>query len=112
MVVDTYIPERGDLVWVNFNPQKGHEQSGKRPAIILSPAVYNKKTGLALMCPITPQIKGYPFEVVISENKINGVIIADQIKSLDWRERKVKFIQKIQKALLIEVQEKLICLIK
>ncbi|MCX6799932.1 MAG: endoribonuclease MazF [Candidatus Falkowbacteria bacterium] len=112
MVINNYIPDRGDLVWVNFNPQRGHEQSGKRPALVLSPLEYNKKTGLALMCPITSQIKGYPFEVIIKEKKIVGAIIADQVRSLDWQERRVKFIQKIKSEALNETQEKLCCLLK
>lgn len=88
-----YIPERGDVVWINFNPQAGHEQAGKRPAFVLSPASYNRKVGLALLCPITNKIKGYPFEVNIPEGlKITGTILSDQIKSLDWQARDVDFI--------------------
>jgi len=83
-----YIPDRGDIVWLEFNPQAGHEQAGLRPALVISPAAYNSLVGLALMCPITSKIKGYPFEVLIPKKfKINGAILADQIKSLDWRTR-------------------------
>jgi len=90
-----YVPERGDLVWLNFTPQSGHEQAGKRPAIVLSPKAYNQKVGLALFCPITSKIKGYPFEVQLSTtSKVKGVILADQIKSLDWKNRQATFIQK------------------
>jgi len=88
MVSSNYVPERGDIVWLNFDPQAGHEQAGKRPAVVLSPRAYNQKVGLALFCPITNQRKGYPFEVNIPEGlEIGGVILSDQIKSLDWRSR-------------------------
>ncbi|MBN2430236.1 MAG: endoribonuclease MazF [Acidobacteria bacterium] len=81
-----YVPERGDLVWIDFNPQAGHEQAGRRPAVILSPAAYNGKVGLVLLCPVTREIKGYPFEVRIPEGYfVTGVVLADQVKSLDWR---------------------------
>lgn len=85
MVDNAYVPRRGDIVWIDFNPQKGHEHTGRRPAIVLSPEAYNKKVGLALFCPITRQVKGYPFEVMLPpELSVSGVILADQIKSLDW----------------------------
>ena len=84
-MVKRYIPERGDLVWLNFTPQAGHEQAGPRPAVVLSPSGYNGKTGLMLCCPITSRVKGYPFEVAVEGvTGITGVILADQIKSLDW----------------------------
>jgi len=83
-----YVPDRGDVVWITFNPQAGHEQSGRRPAVVLSPKAYNGKVGLALLCPITSQIKGYPFEVAIPDGlPVNGVILSDQVKSLDWKAR-------------------------
>jgi mRNA interferase MazF len=83
-----YIPERGDVVWITFNPQARHGQSGRRPAVVLSPKSYNGKVGLALLCPVTSQIKGYPFEVVIPDGlPVNGVILSDQVKSLDWKAR-------------------------
>ena len=107
MVTKNYNPEKGDLVWLNFTPQSGHEQAGKRPAVVLSPAKYNKKTGLLIACPITSKIKGYPFEIIVSGKKISGAILADQIKSLDWRSRKASFIEKIQEASYFELQEKL-----
>ena len=92
MVVD-YIPERGDAIWLVFDPQAGHEQAGRRPAIVLSPKAYNAKASLCLVCPITTRVKGYPFEVAIPANiPIQGVILSDQIKSLDWRARKSEFI--------------------
>ncbi len=87
-MVKRYVPERGDVVWLNFTPQAGHEQAGHRPAVVLSPAAYNGKTGLMLCCPITSQIKGYPFEVPLdSAGGVQGVILSDQVKSLDWRAR-------------------------
>ena len=82
-----YVPDAGDIVWLQFNPQAGHEQSGHRPAVVLSPAAYNSRTGLLLCCPMSTQIKGYPFEVRIAGNK-PGVVLADQVKCLDWRVRK------------------------
>ena len=82
------VPDRGDAVWIDFNPQAGREQAGRRPAIVLSPAAYNGKVGLALLCPVTSQAKGYPFEVAIPDGLgVAGVILADQVKSLDWRRR-------------------------
>jgi mRNA interferase MazF len=84
----TYVPERGDVVWITFNPQAGHEQAGRRPAVVLSPKAYNGKVGLALLCPITSQKKGYPFEVALPEGlPIGGVILSDQVKNLDWKAR-------------------------
>ncbi len=87
-----YIPERGDVVFISLNPQAGHEQTGRRPALVLSPSGYNCKVGLALLCPITNQIKGYPFEVALPENLVvTGAILSDQLKSLDWRARRATF---------------------
>jgi len=95
-VARRYVPARGDVVWITFNPQAGHEQAGRRPALVLSPSSYNGKVGLAILCPITSQVKGYPFEVAIpSGSKLSGVILADQVKSLDWRIRKAEFICKL-----------------
>ena len=103
-----YIPNRGDIVWITFNPQAGHEQAGRRPALVLSPAVYNGKVSLAILCPITSQIKNYPFEVLIPEGlKIGGVILSDQIKSLDWKVRQAEFVCKLPTATLDEVLQKL-----
>ena len=91
-----YVPVRGDIVWINFNPQSGHEQKGRRPALVLSPEDYNKKVGLAIFCPVTNQVKGYPFEVLIPEKmKVLGVILADQVKSLDWKTRNTELICRI-----------------
>ena len=107
-----YVPERGDIVWLEFSPQVGSEQRGKRPAFVLSLKSYNNKVGLGLFCPITSSIKGYPFEVPLPEGgKISGVILVDQIKNLDWRVRRTAFIQRTAKPLYDEVLAKLITLI-
>jgi mRNA interferase MazF len=111
MVLKNYIPERGDIVWLDFTPQTGHEQQEKRPAVVLSPQVYNKKAGLALFCPMTTQQKGYPFEVKIETGKINGVVLADQIKSLDWRQRGAEFILRVTDNEINEIIKKLNTLI-
>lgn len=88
----SFIPKRGNIVWIDFDPQSGHEQAGRRPALVVSPAAYNEKVGLALLCPITSQVKGYPFEVAIPKGLgVSGVILADQIKNLDWQSREAEF---------------------
>ncbi|MFH0811749.1 MAG: endoribonuclease MazF [Pseudomonadota bacterium] len=108
-----YIPNRGDIVWITFNPQAGHEQAGRRPALVLSPAAYNGKVGLAILCPITSQIKSYPFEVLIPEGlKISGAILSDQVKNLDWKARQAELVCKLPKATLDEVLQKLSTLIR
>ena len=107
MVKKKYIPGRGDIVWLNFNPQTGHEQKGKRPAMVVSPKEYNEKTGLGLFCPVTSAVKNYPFEVKIKSEKINGVVLSDQIKSLDWETRKIEFIVKETSEKVDEVIEKI-----
>jgi mRNA interferase MazF len=95
-VARRYVPDRGDVVWLEFSPQAGHEQAGRRPAVVVSPAGYNAKVGLALFCPITSQTKGYPFEVELpSDLHVSGVALADQLKSLDWRARKAKRFDKL-----------------
>ena len=110
--IPDYIPERGDIVWVAFNPQAGREQAGRRPALVLSPAAYNRKVGLAILCPITSQIKGYPFEVLIPPKmKISGVILSDQIKSLDWKARQAELICRLPESALNEVLQKLLTLL-
>ncbi|HBT19941.1 MAG TPA: endoribonuclease MazF [Peptococcaceae bacterium] len=107
-----YVPDRGDIVWLQFNPQAGHEQAGLRPAIVISPKAYNGKTGLALMCPITSKTKGYPFEAEQPENlDISGVILADQIKSLDWRARSAQFVCKAPVCVIEEVLSKITVLL-
>ncbi len=108
----TYIPNNSDIIWITFNPQTGHEQAGRRPALVLSPTAYNGKVGLAILCPITSQIKGYPFEVLIPDNlKISGAILSDQVKSLDWKARQAEFICKLPFPTFNEVIQKLSTLI-
>ena len=107
-----YVPERGDIVWLQFNPQAGNKQSGIRPALVISPRSYNSKVGLALFCPITAKIKGYPFEVDIPEkSKASGTILSDQIKSLDWRVRNSKKIERVPDEVIQEVLAKIESLI-
>lgn len=108
MVASKYIPDRGDIVWLSFAPQTGREQSGRRPAITLSPKKYNAVSELAIFCPITNQVKNYNFEVLIpDECKTNGCVLADHVKSLDWIEREAKFIEKIPTYALDDVIEKI-----
>lgn len=103
-----YIPDRGDVVWIDLDPQAGHEQAGHRPALVLSPAAYNGKVGLMLCCPITTQIKGYPFEVVVQgSGSVRGVILADQVKSLDWQVRNARKKGTVSKPVLEETLQKL-----
>jgi len=103
-----YIPEQGDAVWINMNHQAGHEQAGRRPAIVLSPSSYNSKVGLAIFCPLTNQIKGYPFEVIIPSGlKVTGAVLSDQVKSLDWKIRNTEFYDKVPDTVIIEIFKKL-----
>lgn len=105
-------PDRGDLVWLEFDPQAGHEQAGKRPALVLSPRAYNAKVGLALFCPVTSRLKGYPFEVVLpADLGISGVVLSDQVKSLDWRARRSKRAGRAPAATVDEVLAKLAALL-
>ena len=107
-----WIPERGDIVWITMNPTVGHEQSGRRPALVLSPASYNGKVRLAILCPITSQAKGYPFEVAIPGGlAVEGVVLSDQAKSLDWSERGAEFACRVPSAITAEVLRKLIPLL-
>lgn len=93
MVTEEYIPQRGDVVWITLNPQFGHEQAWRRPVIVLSPRAYNGRVGLGIFCPITNQVKGYPFEVKIPGGlPVTGSILSDQVKSLDWRARRAELI--------------------
>jgi mRNA interferase MazF len=103
-----YTPEQGDIVWLTLNPQKGHEQSGRRPAVVLSPSSYNSKVGLALFCPITSKKKGYPFEVKLPDKcSIQGVILVDQVKSFDWRLRYAEYICSMSPSILKDISKKL-----
>jgi len=105
-----YVPDTGDIVWLQFTPQAGHEQAGHRPAVVLSPAAYNGKTGLMLCCPMTTRIKGYPFEVSIS-GKSPSVVLADQVKSLNWRARGVLYKGKASPTELAAIRAKVKALI-
>lgn len=105
-----FVPDAGDIVWPQFDPQAGHEQAGHRPALVLSPAAYNGKTGLMLCCPMTTQIKGYPFEVRIAGDT-ESAVLADQVKSLDWRARRAKLKGRISAAELAEVRAKVMALV-
>jgi mRNA interferase MazF len=108
----TYVPQRGDLVWIDFDPQAGHEQSGRRPALVLSPASYNRRVELGIFCPVTSQAKGYAWEVPIPAGLgITGVILADQIKSLDWKSRRTLFADKLPRDTLDEVLDKILAVI-
>lgn len=122
---DRYVPERGDAVWLNFDPQAGHhpkgtssralgaEQAGQRPALVLSPKAYNQKVGLALLCPVTSQIKGYPFEVSLPEQlDVHGVVLADQVRSLDWRRREAERIEAVPEAVVRDVIAKIQTLLR
>ena len=104
MVGKKYVPRKGDMVWIDFTPQSGHEQAGKRPELVVSPRAYNKKVGLALLCPITSKIKGYPFEVDLPDRDgVKGVILADQIKSMDWRARHASFASSVPQQVVKQV---------
>lgn len=105
-------PDRGDIVWITLSPQAGHEQAGRRPALVLSPFSYNQRVGLAVVCPVTSHVKGYPFEVVLpSGGTVQGVILADQLKSLDWRARRSEFAERVTPEVLSEVLAKVATLV-
>jgi mRNA interferase MazF len=107
-----YVPQCGDAVWITLNPQSGHEQAGRRPAVVLSPQNYNGKVGLAILCPITNQIKGYPFEVLLPAGlPVAGAILSDQVKSLDWRARNAELICALPNETISEVLQKLVTLL-
>ncbi|MYA64343.1 MAG: endoribonuclease MazF [Gemmatimonadetes bacterium] len=108
MVGPATVPDAGDLVWLSFSPQAGHEMSGRRPALVLSPRSYNEKTGLALACPVTSRSKGYPFEVHLpAGGSITGVVLADQVKCLDWRARRAELASRASPRTVGEVLSKL-----
>jgi len=109
-VARRYLPEAGDIVWLHFTPQAGHEQAGHRPALVISPAAYNGRTNLMICCPITTQVKGYPFEVVMAGSR-PSVVLADQVKSLDWVVRKAKYKGKATPTVLADVRTKIIALV-
>jgi mRNA interferase MazF len=102
-----YVPDRGDVVWLEFDPQAGHEQAGHRPAVVLSPRAYNLKSGLALFCPITSRVKGYPFEVTVPEDfQVQGAVLCDQLKSLDWKARRSRLVAKLPNPIIDDVLAK------
>ncbi len=105
-----YVPDRGDIIWIDFDPQAGREQARRRPALVLSPKAYNRKTSLCVLCPMTSRIKGYPFEVVVSESEPSAVL-ADQVKSLDWKVRRAKKKGRAEEGVLDEVTGKVAALI-
>ena len=108
----SYVPSRGDLVWLQFNPQAGHEQAGHRPALVISPNSYNRRVGLALCCPVTSQVKGYPFEVLLPAGLgVEGAVLSDQLKSLDWRVRKARRIATAPADVLEETVGKILALV-
>lgn len=108
----SWVPDRGDLIWLTFVPQAGREQSGRRPALVLSPAIYNGKTNLAVVCPITSHVKGYPFEVSLpSGGPIEGCVLADHIKNVDWSAREVKLIGRVRGDLLTQILDRISALL-
>ena len=112
MVARGYVPDAGDVVWVDFVPQVGHEQAGRRPAVILSPRIYNERAGLAVVCPVTSHVKNYPFEVQLpAGSKVRGAILADQLKSVDWRQRRAEKFGRVSAAILTEVRQRVAALI-
>jgi mRNA interferase MazF len=103
-----YVPERGDVVWISLDPQAGHEQRGRRPALVVSPRAYNGRVGLALLCPITNQVKGYPFEVALPGGlPVTGVVLADQVKNLDWKAGQCAHIYTVSEQIVVQVLRRL-----
>ena len=108
MVARRYVPDAGDLIWLTFDPHAGHEQRGRRPALILSPRAYNEKARLAIACPVTSHAKGYPFEVALPEDgAVTGVVLSDHVKNLDWQARRVEFAAAAPVEVLADVRERL-----
>jgi len=110
-VKPSYVPDAGDVVWLEFDPQAGHEQAGRRPALVLSPARYNGLRGMMICCPMSSRIKGYAFEVVVSANP-PSVVLADQVKNLDWRARRAVFRNAVSPDVLADVQAKIRSLLR
>lgn len=107
-----FVPDSGDIIWLSFDNKSGHEQSGRRPAVVLSAASYNKKSGLAVCCPVTSQIKGYPFEVIVKSVKVSGAVLSDQIRSLDWRARNSEYAGSVTENCLREIRLKIAALLQ
>ena len=111
-MIAAYVPDRGDLVWLEFTPQTGSKQAGRCPALVISPKAYNAKVGLAFFCPVTSRVNGYPFEAVLPEGSgVIGVVLADQLKSLDWRARKAKLIERASSEVLAMVTARILPLL-
>lgn len=103
-----YVPDRGHAIWLTFDPQAGHEQAGRRPALVLTPAAYNRRIGLLLACPVTSHVKGYPFEVALPPDApVTGVVLSDQVKSADWRARHAAFICRLPEATTADIAARL-----
>lgn len=112
-MASAFVPGRGDVVWLVFDPQAGHEQAGKRPALVISPREYNRRVGLALVCPVTTRVKGYPFEVLLPQGvKAEGAVLSDQVKSLDWRARKAQHLCSVPREVMDEVVARLLALVE
>lgn len=111
-MVTGYIPDEGDIIWLNFTPQRGHEQAGRRPAVVLSPKIYNHRAGLLVCVPITNQIKGYPFEVMLKGSEASGVALADQVNSLDWKSRETARKGAVSAEALAEIRAKIKTLLR
>lgn len=108
-----YVPDRGDVAWLRFDPQAGHEQAGTRPALVISPRSYNRRVGLALLCPVTSQVKGYPFEVVLPPGlEVEGAVLSDQVKSLDWRARRARFACSVPRDVIEETVARILTLVE
>lgn len=107
-----YIPDRGDIIWLDFAPSRGREQDGSRPAVVVSPAIYNKASDLALVVPVTSHAKGYPFEVSLPRGAVSGVVLSDQIRSVAWRERRPRLIGRMPPTQMEEIEQKLMRLIR
>lgn len=108
-----YVPARGDIVWLNFSPQAGHEQAGRRPALVLSPRAYNERSSVALICPITSRVREHPFEVPLpSDGSVTGVVLADQIRSLDWRARGASLVTRAARSVVGDVLAKVQILVE
>ena len=108
----TYIPDTGEVVWLEFDPQAGHEQAGHRPALVISPASYNGKTGLMVCCPMSTKIKGHPFEVVTQVDGVDYAVLSDQVKSLDWKARRAKKKAAVDEEVLVHVRAKMKALLQ
>lgn len=107
MVTRSFVPDSGDMVWLEFDPQTGHEQAGHRPALVISPASYNGKTGLMVCCPMTSKIKGHPFEVLVQEQDTPSAVLSDQVKSLDWNMRNARKIGTVTPSVMAQVRAKI-----